>query len=93
MKTGEVSYKWPKSCPISAQGWSYLQRKYHFTSRELQLVICICHGCDIKMTAQKLEIAVNTAKAHLANVYQKVGVNNKVTLLLTFISDVKKDLN
>ena len=34
-----------------------------------------------------------TAKAHLANVYQKVGVDNKILLLLKFIEDVKKSLN
>ncbi len=89
----EKSFAWPANCPISAQGWSFLQRKYHFTPQELRLAIAICHGCDNKMIAQKLEIEVNTAKAHLANLYCKVGVDNKIMLLLTFIEDIRKHLN
>ena len=45
------------------------------------------------MISQKLKIEINTAKAHLANIYPKVGVNDKVMLLLTFIEDLKKGLN
>lgn len=89
----EKSFVWPANCPISAQGWSFLQRKYHLTSQELRLSIAICHGCDNKMIAEKLEIEINTVKSHLANVYQKVGVNNKVMLLLTFIEDWEKSFN
>jgi DNA-binding NarL/FixJ family response regulator len=89
----EKLFAWPANCPISTQGWLFLQRKYHLTPQELRLSIAICHGCNNKMIAEKLEIEINTAKAHLANVYQKVGVNNKISLLLTFIEDAEKYLN
>ena len=79
---------WPAKCPISPKGWSFLQKKYHFPPRELQLAIAICRGCDNKQAAEKLKVKVNTAKAHLAKVYQKVGVGNKILLLLKFIEDV-----
>lgn len=79
---------WPAKCPINAKQWSFLERKYHFTLRELQLVIAICRGCNNKQAAEKLDIEVNTVKAHLAKVYQKAGVNNKILLLLKFIEDV-----
>jgi len=84
---------WPANCPIDAYQWSFLQRKYHFTPQELRLAICVCHGCDNKIISQKLEVEINTAKVYLANVYRKVGVNNKVMLLLTFIEDIKKNIN
>ena len=89
----EKSYSWPANCPISVRGWSFLQRKYHLTPQELRLSICICHGCNNEMISRKLEIEINTAKAHLANIYQKVGVNNKVMLLLIFIEDEQKNLD
>lgn len=88
VKKQRKSCVWPARCPINAKGWSYLQKKYHFTPRELQLAIAVCRGCDNKQAAEKLKVKVNTAKAHLAKVYQKVGVDNKILLLLKFIEDV-----
>ena len=87
-KNGEKKFGWSARCPIGPKGWSFLQKKYHFTPRELQLAIAVCRGCNNKQAAEKLKVKVNTAKAHLAKVYQKVGVNNKIMLLLKFIEDV-----
>lgn len=79
---------WPAKCPISPKGWSFLQKKYHFTPRELQLAIAVCRGCNNKQAAEKLKISVNTAKVYLRSVYKRVGVDNKTLLLLKFIEDV-----
>ena len=87
-KRGKTYSNWPAKCPINAQQWSFLQRKYHFTPRELQLAIAVCRGCNNKQAAEKLEVEINTAKAHLAKLYQKVGVDNKILLLLKFLEDV-----
>jgi DNA-binding NarL/FixJ family response regulator len=57
--------------------------------RELQLAVAVCRGCNNKQAAEKLDVTVNTAKVYLAKIYQKVGVDNKVPLLLQFLSDIK----
>ena len=88
MAKREENFSWPAKCPIKAGGWAYLQRKYHFTPRELQLAIAVCHGCDNKQIAEKLGVQVNTAKIYLRGVYYKVRVNSKVTLLLRFLEDL-----
>ena len=88
VKKRSKTFSWPAKCPINPKGWSFLQRKYHFTPRELQLVIAVCRGCNNKQAAEKLEVTVNTAKVYLAKVYQKVGVDNKTLLLLKFLEDV-----
>lgn len=93
VKKRSKTFAWPAKCPINAQQWSFLQRKYHFTPRELQLAIAVCRGCNNKQIAEKLEIAEYTAETHLRNVYRKVGVNSKVSLLLNFPEDIKKSLN
>jgi DNA-binding NarL/FixJ family response regulator len=79
---------WPANCPLNAENWSYLQRKYHFTPRELQIAIAVCRGCDNKKLAEHLDIEVNTAKVYLRIVYRKVGVDNKILLLLKFLEDI-----
>jgi DNA-binding CsgD family transcriptional regulator len=85
----KISSRWPYPCPIKPKQWFILQRKYHLTNRELQLVICICRGCNNLEAAKKMEIELNTAKVHLANVYRKMGISNKVHMLLKFLADVK----
>jgi len=84
----DKKFGWPAKSPIGVRQWSYLQRKYHLTPRELQLCIAICRGCNNQEAAEKLRVKVNTVKAHLAKVYQKVGVDNKILLLLKFLEDV-----
>jgi len=82
------SMKWPVECPFMPQEWGFLQQKYHLSSRELQVAICICTGCNNKQVAERLEISLNTVKMYMRNLYRRVGVNNKVILLLTFLKDV-----
>lgn len=83
----DKTFGWPAKCPIGPKGWSFLQKKYHFTPRELQLAIAVCRGCNNKQAAEKLRIKEYTAETHLRNVYRKVGVNKKILLLLKFIED------
>lgn len=81
-------FSWPSRCPLSPKDWSYLHRKYHLSPRELQSAICICSGCNNRELAKNLGITVNTAKVYVREVYRRTGVNNKVLLLLKFLSDV-----
>ena len=85
----DKSMKWPYSCPFTPSEWAYIQRKYHLSPRELQVAICVCHGSNNKQIGESLNIETNTAKAHMAKLYIKVGVNNKVHLLLKFMSDIR----
>ena len=81
-------FSWPARCPLTPKDWSYLHRKYHLSPRELQSAICICSGCNNAQLAKTLGITVNTAKVYVREVYRRTGVNNKVLLLLKFLSDV-----
>jgi len=75
-------------CPISPKDWSYLHRKYHLSPRELQCAICICSGCNNQQVAKNLGVTLNTAKVYLGGLYRRTGVNNKVALLLKFLSEI-----
>jgi len=72
--------------------WQGLQKRYHLTPRELQIAILVFEGLDNNEIAKKLEISYNTVRAHLQNIYRRVGTRNKVTLVLKFVDNVKENL-
>lgn len=80
--------RWPGKCPLTPKNWSFLQQKYHLSARELQVAVCICSGCSNKQVAESLGVEVNTAKLYIRNLYRRAGVNNKIMLLLNFLSDI-----
>jgi len=82
-------FKWPARCPIDENGWAYLQIKYHLTPRELQICVGICRGLSYKQLADSMEIEVTTVRMYLSKIYIKVGVHNKIMLLLRFLENIE----
>jgi len=60
---------------------SGMQSKYKITVREFDVIKMIVSGCNNNEIAEKLFISLRTVKTHITNIYQKIGVNNKVQLL------------
>jgi DNA-binding NarL/FixJ family response regulator len=87
---GDSLYKLPEINLLDEQSWSYVQRRYRMSSREVQVARLVCHGFSNKEIAEGLKIELGTVKVHLRNIYRRVHVRNKVVLLLTFINDVNK---
>ena len=88
--------QWPARCPIDKQGWANLQQLYKLTPRELQVCYGICRGMSFKEISSHLKIAVPTIKMHLKNAYLRIGVNNKIMMLLRFLENAgmkKEKLN
>jgi DNA-binding NarL/FixJ family response regulator len=52
------------------------------TSRERQVIALIGAGYTNKDLARKLEISEHTAKHHLTNIFNKLGVSNRLELVL-----------
>jgi two-component system, NarL family, nitrate/nitrite response regulator NarL len=57
-------------------------RPFGLTPRELEIVATIVSGCSNREIAHKLAISEETVKHHLTNVYDKVGVYNRLELAL-----------
>jgi LuxR family maltose regulon positive regulatory protein len=68
--------------------WSYIQRRYRLSPRETQVAKLVCQGLVNEEIAQHLKITNGTVKTHLRNVYRRIRVRNKITMLLKFITDV-----
>ena len=56
---------------------------YNFTPREEEVIDCIYRGLTNNEISQKLRISVSTTKKHLWNVYNKVGVDSRTSLLFS----------
>ncbi len=57
-------------------------RPFGLTQRELEVVEAVVTGLSNKEVARKLAIGEQTAKHHLTNIFDKVGVSNRLELAL-----------
>ncbi|WP_338080450.1 response regulator transcription factor [Corallococcus exiguus] len=51
------------------------------TSRELQVVSCVCAGWGNKLIATKLNISTWTVAAHLRRIFVKLGVDTRAAMV------------
>lgn len=57
------------------------QRYFKITNRELEIIELIIAGSTYKDTADVLCISEKTVETHLTNIYNKLGINNKIELI------------
>lgn len=55
--------------------------RYRITRREWQTIECLLAGASNRTAAGNLGVTVRTVKAHVANIYQKLDVTNRMGLL------------
>ena len=72
---------------LSGQQWRYIQRRYNITPRELEIAQLVCRGLGNEKIARRLKITQGTVKTHVRNLYRKLWVHNKISMLLRFIED------
>lgn len=58
------------------------QRNSGLSSREVEVVRCVSMGLRNKEVADKLGISEATVKNHLTNIYSKLGVSDRLELIL-----------
>lgn len=71
-----------RSMSSSTASPSGVSRNFGLTQREKQVIALIGAGYTNKDLAQKLGITENTAKHHLTNIFDKLGVSNRLELVL-----------
>ena len=75
---------------LKTKQWDYLSKCWHLTPREVQVAKLVCEGLDNEQIGQKLHIAYNTVRAHLGNMFRKVGVRGKAALILEFVAVLQR---
>lgn len=62
-------------------------KNYDLTLREAQILKLMTEGCSNMEIAKKLVISVNTTKAHVANILQKLEVEDRLNAVLKAINN------
>ena len=75
---------------LDGRQWSYVQNRYSLTPREREIAEMICQGLRSCNIARNLRIKPGTVKTHTRNIYRKVRVKSKISMLLRFVSDTRE---
>jgi DNA-binding CsgD family transcriptional regulator len=75
---------------LKAKQWEYLSKCWHLTPREVEVAKLVCEGMNNEQIGKKLRIAYNTVRAHLGNIFRKVGVEGKTGIILKFIETIQR---
>ena len=67
---------------LSAQTAPPPRKTFGLTARELEVVNLITEGCTNKDIAKQFGISEETVKRHLTNIFNKLGVGNRLELAL-----------
>lgn len=65
----------------AANGFEQNCSIYNLTAREVDIARLICEGHSYKVLGDTLFISERTVKKHVQNIFEKVGVSNKVQLM------------
>lgn len=60
-----------------------------FPKRETEVLQLICLGNYNIQIAQTLNISISTAKVHVASIFQKLGVNNRILAVVKYLKSSK----
>jgi DNA-binding CsgD family transcriptional regulator len=67
---------------MSRMAWNLLDGdSIRLSSRERQIVASLANGATAKEIAKELLISFHTVRAHIRNIYMKIGVCNRVELM------------
>ena len=78
---------------LDKKQWLYVQKQYNLTPRECEIAKLICRGLRNGSIASYLHIKPGTVKTHTRNIYRKVHVKSKISMLLRFLVASKELYN
>ena len=73
--------------------WKWIKKRYRITNREIEIAKLICQGLNNEQIAVNLNIKQGTVKTHVRNIYRKLWVNNKISMLLKFLTEINQFYN
>lgn len=83
-------YQRPDVVLLDEEHWFYIQRRFRMSPREVQVAKLVCKGFSNGEIAKNLRIKQGTAKTHLRNIYRRVRVKNKISMLLKIVEQASK---
>jgi len=71
---------------LPGQKGNVARENYGLTRREMEIVAVIVSGFSNKDIAEKFKLSEHTVKRHIANIFDKLGVSNRMEVALMAIS-------
>ena len=79
--------------PLFTEGqWLRIADRLGFSQREIEIVRLVFEDIPDQAIAEELAISVNTVQTHLKRLYSKLGVVNRVGMVLQIVREHLADL-
>jgi DNA-binding CsgD family transcriptional regulator len=75
---------------FTSKEWEFLKKCWHLTPREIEIAKMVCEGRDNEHISKTLHIEYNTVRAHLGNIFRKVGARGKARIILEFVEGLQR---
>jgi DNA-binding NarL/FixJ family response regulator len=72
---------------ISNQPAAPIKNDFHLTDREIGVLHCLVKGMSYKLIGDHLQISIDTVRAHIRNIYDKLHVNSKGEAIVKALKD------
>lgn len=79
------------SSPLDQDEWEAIARRLELTPRQTEVVGLILHGKRDKQIATELGLSVRTVREHLSHLFERLGVNDRMELVLHIFSASRMD--
>lgn len=63
--------------------------QYNFTPKEKQVIDCLLKGYCNKEITREMDLALVTVKMHLKSIYEKVGYNSRLKVVLKLLGVIE----
>jgi len=64
-----------------------IKNDFHLTDREIGVLHCLVKGMSYKLIGDHLQISIDTVRAHIRNIYDKLQVNSKGEAIVKALKD------
>lgn len=72
---------------ISSPPVAPMKNDFHLTDREIGVLHCLVKGMSYKLIGDHLQISIDTVRAHIRNIYEKLHVNSKGEAIVKALKD------
>jgi DNA-binding NarL/FixJ family response regulator len=74
---------------LSDQEWSQLKQQLDLSPRQADIVRHVLHGASDKQIAGALDISLPTVRTHMARLFRKLDLNDRVELIVRIFAHLR----
>jgi len=77
--------------PLTSDEWHHAMRSLTLTPQQAKIVELILHGRQDKQIASALHLSQATVRTHLARLFARLEINDRVELVLRVLASCRQD--